>query len=180
MIVQIARSALLSLVLLAAAVAAPAPQPAAEPADERAAVLAAVAAFFDTMEARDVAGAERVVIPEAAFTSIRELDGREVVRTASLRSYLDALGTTGERWVERMRNPELRIHGPIATVWGPYDFWIDGNWSHCGVDAFDLMKTADGWKIAGGAYTVEKGCAPRPLEPRPPSPPEPRIAPHLE
>jgi hypothetical protein len=35
---------------------------------------------------------------------------------------------------------------------------------HCGVDAFDLVETPEGWKIAGGVYTVEmEGCAPSPL-----------------
>jgi hypothetical protein len=33
-----------------------------------------------------------------------------------------------------------------------------------GVDAFDL-KTDEGWRIAGGAYTVESKCEPSPLGP---------------
>jgi hypothetical protein len=34
------------------------------------------------------------------------------------------------------------------------------------VDAFDLVKTPEGWKIAGGVYTVERtGCPPSPLGP---------------
>jgi hypothetical protein len=65
-----------------------------------------------------------------------------------------------------MWNPEVRVHGPIASVWTAYDFWVDGKFSHCGVDVFDLVKTAEGWKISGGAYTVERtGCAPSPLGP---------------
>jgi hypothetical protein len=57
------------------------------------------------------------------------------------------------------------MQGRIATVWAPYDFWIDGKFSHCGVDAFDLIKTDKGWRIAGGAYTVELKCEPSPLGP---------------
>ena len=34
-----------------------------------------------------------------------------------------------------------------------------------GADSFDLIKTAAGWKIAGGTYTVEAKCAPSPLAP---------------
>ena len=60
---------------------------------------------------------------------------------------------------------KFSVHGLIATVWAPYDFWIDGKLSHCGIDAFDLIKTEDGWKIAGGVYTVESNCAPSPLGP---------------
>jgi len=66
---------------------------------------------------------------------------------------------------ERIWNPEVRVHGSIATVWAPYDFWVDGKFSHCGVDAFDLIKTPDGWKIAGGVFTMEAKCEPSPLGP---------------
>jgi len=66
---------------------------------------------------------------------------------------------------ERIWNPELRVHGLIATVWAPYDFWVDGKYSHCGVDVFDLIKTDEGWKIAGGAFTMEAQCEPSPLGP---------------
>ena len=34
-----------------------------------------------------------------------------------------------------------------------------------GINAFDLVKTAEGWKIAGGIYTVESKCEPSPLGP---------------
>ena len=47
----------------------------------------------------------------------------------------------------------------------PYDFWIDGKFSHCGIDAFDLIKTEEGWKLAGGVYTIESKCEPSPLGP---------------
>jgi len=51
-------------------------------------------------------------------------------------------------------------------VWTPYDFWVDGKFSHCGIDIFDLVKTAEGWKISGATYTVERtGCAASPLGP---------------
>jgi hypothetical protein len=59
----------------------------------------------------------------------------------------------------------VRVHESIATVWAPYDLWIDGKFGHCGVDTFDLIKTVEGWKIAGGAFTMEVKCEPSPLGP---------------
>jgi hypothetical protein len=61
--------------------------------------------------------------------------------------YFGRLQTSTRKNRERIWNPEVRVHGLIATVWTPYDFWTDGKFSHCGVDAFDLIKTAEGWKI---------------------------------
>jgi hypothetical protein len=63
-----------------------------------------------------------------------------------------------------MWDARVKIHGPIAVVWTPYDFYRGGRFSHCGVDAFTLVRVAGGWRIATGTYTVEPaGCPASPL-----------------
>ena len=37
--------------------------------------------------------------------------------------------------------------GDFAQVWCDYAFYIGNTFSHCGVDAFQLHKQKDGWKI---------------------------------
>ena len=133
---------------------------------EREAILATVQKFFDTMAARDVAGARGVLMPDGRFFSVRDGGGQRDVRTFTNAEYLEGLATRKENVRERFWTPEVRIHGPIAVVWTPYDFWIDGSFSHCGVDAFDLVRTPEGWKISGGVYTVQReACPPSPLGP---------------
>ena len=119
--------------------------------------------LFDAMAAKDAAAAAAVLVPEARFFVPR--DG-EPARTFTGKEFAEGVGTRKVAVLERFWNPEVRVRGPIATIWTPYDFWSDGKFSHCGIDAFDLIKTADGWKISGGTYTVERtGCAPSPLGP---------------
>jgi hypothetical protein len=155
-------SAILLTVLLPALAGAQAPAR----DDDKTAVLAAVQQFFDTMASKDVEGARRVLMPEGSLFAVREQDGQPLPRASSIKQYLENLGTRKQAFRERMWNPDVRIHGPVAVVWTPYDFWVDGKFSHCGVDAFDLVKTSDGWKISGGVYTVERtGCTPSPLGP---------------
>jgi len=138
----------------------------AQPAPaERDAVLKTVQAFFDTMTAADVEGARNVLQPQGRFHAMRMRDGKPDVREFSNEEYFADLKASKQKMRERIWNPEVRVHGSIATVWAPYDFWIDGKFSHCGVDAFDLIKTPDGWKIAGGVYTLESTCTPSPLGP---------------
>jgi len=132
----------------------------------REAVLATVQRFFDTMAARDAAGAAGVVVPAGRFFAARVAEGKSVTRSFTNREYLDGLPRRKEDVLERIWEPEVRVHGRIASVWAPYDFWKDRAFSHCGVDAFDLVETPEGWKIAGGVYTAEtEGCAPSPLGP---------------
>lgn len=130
----------------------------------REAVLAAVRRFFDTMADRDTAGAAGVVVPSGRFFSARVAEGRSITRSFTNREYLDGLARRKEEVLERIWEPEVRVRGRIASVWAPYDFWKDRAFSHCGVDAFDLVEMPEGWKIAGGVYTVEtEGCGPSPL-----------------
>jgi hypothetical protein len=131
---------------------------------DREAVVATVQKFFDTMASKDVVEARRVLMPDGRFVAVR--DDRPEPRSTTNQAYLDSLAKRTQAYRERMWDPDVRIHGAIAVVWTRYDFWVDGKFSHCGVDAFDLVKTAEGWRIAGGVYTVERtGCPPSPLGP---------------
>lgn len=138
----------------------------AQPATaEHDAVLKAVQVFFDTMNARDVDGARDILQPQGRFHAMRMRDGKPDVHAFANEEYFADLQASKQTMRERIWNPDVRIHGLIATVTAPYDFWIDGKQSHCGTDVFDLIKTEHGWKIAGGIYTVETQCAPSPLGP---------------
>ena len=132
---------------------------------ERDAVLKTVQMFFDTMTAKDVEGARQVLQEQGRFHAMRMRDGKPDVRAFSNEEYFADLKASKQLMRERIWDPEVRISGLIASVRAPYDFWIDGKFSHCGVDQFDLIKTEDGWKIAGGVYTLESKCAPSPLGP---------------
>ena len=41
----------------------------------------------------------------------------------------------------------VHIDGPLATVWVDYWFFAGPRFSHCGVDAFQLVKGAGRWRI---------------------------------
>lgn len=132
---------------------------------ERDAVLKTVQRFFDTMTAKDVDGARQVLQEQGRFHAMRMRDGKPDVRAFSNEEYFADLKASTQQMRERIWDPEVRISGLIASVRAPYDFWLDGKLSHCGIDQFNLIKTENGWKIAGGVYTLETTCAPSPLGP---------------
>lgn len=135
------------------------------PNADRDAVMKTVQAFFDTMTANDVDGAREILQPQGRFHAMRMKDGKPDVRAFANEEYFADLQASKQKMRERIWNPDVRIHGLVATVTAAYDFWIEGKFSHCGTDVFDLIKTEKGWKIAGGVYTVEPKCDPSPLGP---------------
>ena len=133
---------------------------------EREAVLAVVQEFFDTMTAADSAGARAVMLPEGVSFGVREQADGLFLRSRSNADYIAGLAGREERVVERMWDPTVLIHERLAVVWTPYDIYVDGEFLHCGVDAFTLLETEEGWRIATAAFTMEPtGCEPSPLGP---------------
>jgi hypothetical protein len=130
---------------------------------DRDAVLKVVQIFFDTMTARDVEGARKVLVPQGRFHAMDMRQPKSDPQSFTNEEYFARLQQSKRTSRERIWNPDVRVHGLIATVWAPYDLWVDGKYSHCGVDVFDLIKTDEGWKIAGGAFTMEAKCEPSPL-----------------
>lgn len=135
------------------------PAMAAEPA-EPGKLLAVVQQFLDAMAQRDQARAYQVVLPEGRFSSVREEAGKTVIRAFSNQEDIGKWRERPEDVLERIWNPDVRVHGRMAVVTAPYDFHRDGKFSHCGVDVFELLETADGWRISGGVYTVQKESCP--------------------
>lgn len=67
--------------------------------------------------------------------------------------FIPGIGDPEQGFVERMWDPRVRVRGPIATVWAPYDFYIGGVFSHCGVDTLQLVKTGGEWKAQSVLYS---------------------------
>src|SRR5438270_367288 len=102
-------------------------------------------------------------IPEASLFSVRP-DGTAVA--IPYEKWLEYLSVSKDSWLERIWNPRVLEHESIAVVWAEYDFHLNGKFSHCGIDSFNLLKTAAGWKIAAIADTHEvSGCPPSRLGP---------------
>jgi hypothetical protein len=75
-------------------------------------------------------------------------DGTVSLETENPNDFIKMVGTPHKGvYDERVTFADIKIDGPLASVWAPYKFYLDDKYSHCGVDVFQLMKTADGWKI---------------------------------
>jgi hypothetical protein len=48
---------------------------------------------------------------------------------------------------ERILSYQIKVDGSMASAWTPYQFYVNDTFSHCGVNSFQLVKLAEGWKI---------------------------------
>jgi hypothetical protein len=59
---------------------------------------------------------------------------------------------------ERVEFETIRIDGPLAMVWAPYQFYYKGKFHHCGVNSFQLVRIDNNWKIQYLIDTRRKDC----------------------
>jgi hypothetical protein len=132
----------------------PADLPAAEappPSPDEAAVLAVADAALRAITDEDMVALTDLMIDEAI--SVPTSPAGIGVRT---RQYWLETPLPGDI-VERGFDPVVRVSGTIASVWYPYDLYLDGEWSHCGVDVFTMAHTAeDGWRIVSLGWSAEQ------------------------
>jgi len=140
--------------------------PRAHAQEDRAAILATVQLFFDALAESDTVAGRNAVLLDGQYFRLREGDAGFDLSRVTHREFLRSLPEGDDALLERMWEPTVLQHGRMAVVWTPYDFHINGVFSHCGVDVFNLKRTENGWRIAGIMYTVELAdCAPSPLGP---------------
>ena len=125
-------------------------------------VLAVVKKLFDGMRAKDSAMTHSTMHPAATLVSAIETAGKPPqIQVDSVVAWLRSIATPRPAIIdERIRNEIVHIDGPLATVWAEYSLYVGPKLNHCGVDAFQLAKDADGWKIISIADTRRLvGCA---------------------
>lgn len=162
------RRCLRSLAVAGAILAAGAPPAHAQDTSaERARVLAVADSALAAITNGNIVGFTDLMLPEAVLfpTSTRDGVTRYRVRTRAEQRASPFNVTVDERgW-----SPEVRVQGPVAMVWYPYDLYLDGKWSHCGVDIFTLVRHEGRWRIATMVWSAEQppACEKHPAGPPP-------------
>lgn len=116
---------------------------------ETEAVKATINAFFTGMRQGDSTMVRRTLAPGAVFHVIQTRNGQTQLLPQKPDSFVKMVGTPHkEVYDERISFDKVLIDANLASVWTPYEFYFDSKFSHCGYNSFQLVKLADGWKIA--------------------------------
>lgn len=161
--------ALLPVALVAGAVSLP-PVSAQMPDDtpdqthpQRQAVLDTVQRFFDALEQKDGDALDAVLTPQGVTHALRVRGDSAVVVARPHEAARASITGSDAALLERMFDPVVHVREHIAVVWTPYDFHVNGNFSHCGIDVFSLIRDRGEWRISSISYTIEQdGCPDRP------------------
>lgn len=138
------------------------------PADAQA-VTAAVRTLFESMLAADSAKARSVMAPNFRIVVITQNPaGQTATRETTGKQFLAQIASVAPQTLdERFWDGQVQVDGNLASYWCQYAFFNKGKFSHCGVDVFQLYRSAQGWQIVNLAYNIRRdGCDMKAIPPK--------------
>ena len=104
--------------------------------------------LFEGMKTADVEMMKGAFATDAILQTISEKDGKVTVRSENVSQFAEAIkqiqkGDADEQIVYET----VKIDANLAIAWTPYKFYYKGNFSHYGVNSFQLVRINGEWKI---------------------------------
>jgi len=112
-------------------------------------IQAVIQSLFDAMRAKNAEQVAAAFSADAIMQTIVTKPEGNTVGTNSVGDFAKRIGSTPAETQldERISEYQIKVDGAMATAWTPYRFYLNGNFSHCGVNSFQLVKMGEGWKI---------------------------------
>lgn len=127
--------------------------------NSKADVMAVVEAFMAGLESKDAAAMSALATEDGYLAVVQELAGEDRAQSMALQDVIISLTSATPTLTEPLGPATVMVEGPVAMVWAPYDLYVEGSHSHCGIDIFTLMRVDGEWKIATITYShIDEGC----------------------
>lgn len=106
--------------------------------------------FFEGFHKRDTLLMKSVMAGNMVMqTAYTDKNGNHKVNNDDANGFVSVIAnrSADQKWDERLLDYKVEIDGNLAHVWTPYEFWFNGDFSHCGANSFTLARLDEGWKI---------------------------------
>ncbi|WP_237276874.1 nuclear transport factor 2 family protein [Tenacibaculum ovolyticum] len=118
--------------------------------NERIAVKKTVETFFDGLHKGD-----STIVGSTLHTTIKiqttftNKDGEKKLITDSKKKLLIGIANkkVENTYLEKLLSWDIKINGNLASIWTPYEFYLNGKLSHCGANSFQLFNNNGKWEI---------------------------------
>ena len=101
--------------------------------------------LFNAMKSADSLGVKNAFSGSAIMQTFGK---NQEIKTDKVEDFAKQVGASKAGDLdERFTISKILVDGNMASVWVPYQFYYKGNFSHCGVNSFQLAKINNEWKI---------------------------------
>ncbi len=105
--------------------------------------------FFEGFHHRDTVLLHQVCADKMILQSIEENSNGSSLTEEPLHFFYRSVASMPKdlKFNEQILSYTTQVDGTMGHAWTPYEFYINGKFSHRGVNAFTLFKEKDQWKI---------------------------------
>lgn len=106
--------------------------------------------FFKGLQNGDTISMKKTLTDTAILqTTFFNNKGESILKTENFEKFLKSIASKNpdDVWEERLSSYNIQIDGNMANVWTPYKFYLNYDFSHCGVNSFQLFFNGEKWKI---------------------------------
>jgi hypothetical protein len=116
---------------------------------QKEAVQKTIETFFEGFHAKDTVKIKSTCSDKLILQSIAESPKGNKFSEESPNEFYKSIATIPAelKFEERILSYNIQVDGTMAQVWTPYEFYINGKFSHKGVNAFTLFLEGTTWKI---------------------------------
>ncbi len=134
----------------------------AQTGTDEAAIKTTIKLMFDGMRKGDSTQIKNTFMPGATLQTIaKSKEGAVSIRTDDVGKFAASVVKAPTFALdERLSGIDVKIDAELATAWTPYVFYYQEKKSHCGVNAFTLVKVNGNWKIQSIIDTRRKDNCP--------------------
>ena len=98
--------------------------------------------FFTAFHAKDTIALKQLCHPDIVMRTIANTKEGNKLKYEKFDEFLNSIATIPANLniFENLLDYKVEIDGNLAHVWTPYEFYVNGNLSHKGVNSFTLSK----------------------------------------
>ncbi|AZJ34216.1 nuclear transport factor 2 family protein [Tenacibaculum singaporense] len=117
---------------------------------EKKAIKKTIETFFDGLHKGDSTLVSSTLNSTVKIqTTFTNKEGKNVLVTESKTKLLTNIANKKPEhtYLEKLISWDIKIDGNLASVWTPYEFYLNEKFSHCGANSFQLFNNNGKWKI---------------------------------
>lgn len=112
-------------------------------------VKESVEQFFIAFHNKDTINLRKMAHENIVINSVSDKKNQSALQKSSYSAFLKQIASIPNTivFLEKILDYKIQIDANLAHVWTPYEFYVNGKFSHKGVNSFILIKDGEEWKI---------------------------------
>lgn len=117
---------------------------------DKEAVKKVVENFFEAFHQQDSVAMKKYMADGVLLqTTGRNKAGKTQFRSQAIEKLYESIVSIPDSvsFEEKLTSWSIQVDRTMANAWVGYEFWLNGNFSHCGINSFQMVNFDGAWKI---------------------------------